>query len=137
MGFAFDFDPIHQILRSIFSGRVTDEDLVNHQRAGMLLVNFLDPRFALIDLSDANPFEATAHGMRALAKLPPAMPQVDRPRVVIAPSDHTFGMARIFEVEGEVTRPNLHVVRSVQEAFAILGVEMDETKFGPISAARR
>src|ERR1017187_5730906 len=111
MAFAFDFDPIHQILRSTFSGKVSDEDLLNHQRVGLLLVTSLDPRFAVIDLSAANPFEATADGMRALAKLPPAMPQTDRPRVVIAPSDHTFGMARIFEVEGEATRPNLHVVR--------------------------
>jgi hypothetical protein len=44
-------------------------------------------------------------------------------------------MARIFEVEGEATRPNLHVVRSVKEAWAILGVEMEEAKFGSISRA--
>ncbi len=135
MGFVFDFDPTHQILRSRFSGRVTDEDLLNHQRVGLLLVTSLDPRFAIIDLSGADPFEVTSDGMRKLAKLPPAMPKVDRPRVVIAPSDYTFGMARIFEIEGEATRPNLHVVRSAKEAFAILGVEMEEAKFGSISGA--
>jgi hypothetical protein len=133
MAFAFDFDPIHQILRTTFSGKVSDEDLLNHARMASLLVTSLDPRFAIIDLSAADPFEATADGMRALAKLPPAMPKVDRPRVVVAPSDHTFGMARIFEVEGEATRPKFHVVRSVKEAWAILGVEMAEAKFGPIS----
>jgi hypothetical protein len=132
MAFVFDFDPTHQILRSTFSGKVSDEELVNHQRVGFQLVTALDPRFALIDLSAADPFEVTADGMRALARLPPAMPKTDRPRVVIAPSDHTFGMARIFEVEGEATRPSLHVVRSVKEAWAILGLEMEEAKFGPI-----
>jgi hypothetical protein len=136
VAFVFDFDPIHQILRSTFSGKVDDEDLLNHQRMGALLVASLDPRFAIIDLSATDPFAATAAGMRALAKLPPPMPKRDRPRVVIAPSDHTFGMARIFEVEGETTRPSLHVVRSVTEAWAILGVEMEEAKFGPISGAR-
>jgi hypothetical protein len=135
MAFVYDFDPIHQVLRSTFSGKVSDEDLLNHQRVGALLVTSLGPRFAIIDLSAADPFEATADGMRALAKLPPAMPQRDRPRVVIAPSDYAFGMARIFEVEGEATRPNLHVVRSVKEAWAILGVEMEEAKFGSISRA--
>ncbi len=135
MGFVFDFDPTHQILRSIFSGRVSDEDLLNHQRVALLLVTSLDPRFAMIDFSAADPFEITSDGMRKLAKLPPAMPKVDRPRVIIAPSDHAFGMARIFEIEGEVTRPNLHVVRSAKEAFAIFGVEMEEAKFGPISGA--
>jgi hypothetical protein len=135
MAFAFEFDPIHQILRSTFSGKVGDEDLLNHARMGSLLVTSLDPRFAIIDLSAADPFEATTGGMRALAKLPPAMPQMDRPRVVIAPSDHTFGMARTFQIEGETTRPNFHVVRSLKEAWAILGVEMEKAKFGPISAA--
>jgi len=135
VGFVFDFDPTHQILRSIFSGRVSDEDLLNHQRVGLLLVTSLDPRFAMIDFSAADPFEVTSDGMRKLAKLPPAMPKVDRPRVIIAPTDHAFGMARIFEIEGEVTRPNLHVVRSAKEAFAIFGVEMAEVRFGPISGA--
>ncbi|MGA8873379.1 MAG: hypothetical protein WB460_19695 [Candidatus Acidiferrales bacterium] len=135
MAFVFDFDPTHQILRSTFSGQVNDEDLLNHQRMVLLLATSFDPRFAIIDLSGADPFEVTSDGMRKLAKLPPAMPKVDRPRVVIAPADHTFGMARIFEIEGEATRPNLHVVRSAKEAFAILGVEMEEAKFGPISGA--
>ena len=109
--------------------------MLNHQRVALLLVTSLDPRFAIIDLSAADPFDVTADRVRALAKLPPAMPKRDDPRVIIVPSDHTFGMARIFEVEGEATRPNLHVVRSVKEAWAILGVEMEEAKFGPISGA--
>jgi hypothetical protein len=133
MAFVFDFDPAHRVLRSTFSGKVSDEDLLNHQRVGALLVSSLGPRFAIIDLSAADPFEATVDGMRALAKLPPAMPQRERPRVIIAPSDHAFGMARIFEIEGEATRPNLHVVRSVKEAWAIFGVEMEGAKFGSIS----
>jgi hypothetical protein len=135
MAFVFDFDPTHHILRSIFSGHVSDDDLLNHQRVGALLVTSLGPRFAIVDLSGADPFEATADGMRALAKLPPAMPQRDRPRVVIALSDHAFAMARIFQVEGEATRPNLHVVRSVKEAWAILGVKVEEAQFGSISGA--
>jgi hypothetical protein len=92
------------------------EDLLNHQRMDLLLVTNLDPPSALVDLSACDHFEVSADGMRTLAKLPPAMPKIDRPRVVIAPSDHTFGMARIFAVEGEVTRPNLHVVRSARHA---------------------
>jgi hypothetical protein len=132
MAFVFHFDPVHQILRSTFARKVIYEDLLNHQRMGLLLVTTLDPRSAIIDLSASDHFEVTADGMRTLAKLPPAMPKIERPRVVIAPSDHTFGMARIFAVEGEVTRPNLHVVRSTRQAWAILGVKMEEAKFGPI-----
>jgi hypothetical protein len=135
MGFAFEFDPIYQVLRSTFSGTVDDEDLLNHSRLGSLLVGALDPQFAIIDLSGSDVFEATIAGVRALAKLPPAMPKIDRPRVIIAPTDLMFGMARVFEIEGEVTRPNLHVVRSPREAWAILGVDMEKAQFAPISAA--
>ena len=132
MAFSFDFDPIHQIFRSTFSGKVGDEDLLNHQRMAAPLITSLDPRFAIINLSAANPFEATPEGVRALAKLPPVMPKMDRPRVVIAPTDYKFGIARIFEIEGETSRPSLHVVRSEREAWAILGVEMKEVQFRPI-----
>jgi hypothetical protein len=31
-------------------------------------------------------------------------------------------MARMFELQGQETRPNLHVVRTEKEAWAILGV---------------
>jgi hypothetical protein len=54
---------------------VSDEDLLNHQRVALLLVTSLDPRFAIIDLSAADPFDVTADRVRALAKLPPAMPK--------------------------------------------------------------
>jgi hypothetical protein len=57
--------------------------------------------------------------VRELAKLPPAMPHPDRPRVVIATSPPVFGVARMFELQGQDTRPNFHVVGSEKEAFAI------------------
>jgi len=38
----------------------------------------------------------------------------------------------MFEFEGESTRPNLHVVRSRREVWAILGI--DEPQFEPLPA---
>jgi hypothetical protein len=125
----WDFDPVHRILRSKFAGKVSDEDLMNHQRMAAMLVKALDPRAAIIDLSRADPFEATPAGMRHLAKLPPPMPKVDRPRVVVAPLDHVLGLVRIFQIEGEVTRPSLHVVRTMSEAWHIIGGEESRARF--------
>ena len=130
VAYTWDFDPVHQILRSTFTGKVTDGDLLNYQRMTALLVSALDPLAAIADFTDADPFEATPDGVRRLAKLPPAMPKTDRPRVIVAPVDHVFGMARIFEIEGEATRPSLHIVRSVAEAWVIIGVV--EPHFEPI-----
>jgi len=45
-------------------------------------------------------------------------------------SPHIFGLARIFELEGEATRPNLHVVHTEHEAWAILSVK--EPRFEPV-----
>jgi len=126
-----DFDPINRILRSTFQGRVTDKDVLNDQRMMLLLTGFLDPLGAIVDLSDADPFEATPDGLRHLAKLPPAMPKADRSCVVVAPSDYIFGLVRIFEIEGGATRPNLHVVRSTDEAYGILALW--EPRFEEIS----
>ncbi|MFZ0334265.1 MAG: hypothetical protein WAN10_00150 [Candidatus Acidiferrales bacterium] len=129
----WDFDPIHHILRSTFVGKVNDDDLMNHQRMAALLVESLDPLAAIVDLSGANPFEATPGGMRHLAKLPAPMPKVDRPRVVVAPPDHVLGLVRIFQIVGEATRPNLHVVRTMPEAWLIIGVEAAQARFEAVA----
>jgi hypothetical protein len=39
-------------------------------------------------------------------------------------------MARMFELQGQETRPNLHVIRTEKEAWAILGVS--KPKFEPV-----
>jgi hypothetical protein len=39
-------------------------------------------------------------------------------------------MARMFEILGEGTRPNLHVVRTLEEAYKVLDVR--EPQFEPV-----
>jgi hypothetical protein len=58
------------------------------------------------------------------------MTDQNRIRCVVAPSDKVFGLARMFELQGEGIRANLHVVRTMKEALAILGVQ--EPKFDPV-----
>jgi hypothetical protein len=50
--------------------------------------------------------------------------------VFVAPTPHIFGMARRFEILGEETRPNWHVVRTLEEAYEVLDVR--ELQFEPI-----
>jgi len=97
-------------------------------RMAILLAESLDPLAGIIDFSSVTDLKATPSKMRELAAFPPVMPQRDRVRVIIAPSDHVFGMVRIFEIEGEATRPSLHLVRSAREAWAIIGIEDPEFK---------
>jgi len=133
MAFQFEFDPLHQIIRIMFSEVVTEDDLMSFYRMAALLVQRLDPQAAVVDFTSVNSFDISVEFMRSLAALPPAIPQPERPRVVVAPADYVFGLARLFAVEGEATRPNFHVVRSAQQAWAILEVQKPE--FTAISQA--
>jgi hypothetical protein len=82
------------------------------------------------DMSAVTSLEVSPDTIRELANLPPALSDSSRPRCIIASSPKIFGMARMFELQGQHTRPNLHVVRTQKEAWAILGVS--NPKFEPI-----
>ena len=60
--------------------------------------------------------------IRELAALAPADPLVSRPRVIVAPNTLIYSFARMFQIFGKITRPNLHVVRNLAQALALLGV---------------
>jgi len=131
MPYSFYFDSENRIVLVCFDGRVTDELLSEFQRIGARrIVATMDFRGTIVDFSDVDSFEVTAETVRTLAWEEPADPDSSRPRVMVAPEDHVFGLCRIFASHGEDTRPNLHVVRSMEHACAILSVA--EPKFEPI-----
>ena len=59
------------------------------------------------------------------------MPDPSRLVVFVAPSPDLFGMARIFELQGAETRPNLHVVRTTAEAYQVLNIQ--NPLFAPVT----
>lgn len=130
MPYHFEFDSIHRILRCHLEGRVSDEELREYYGEQEKYSVQQDPLGGILDMSAVTSLEVSPKTIRELAKSPPAMPNPGRPRVIIATSPPVFGVARMFEMQGQETRPNLHVVRSEKEALAILGVT--ETKFEPI-----
>jgi hypothetical protein len=135
MPYHFDYDPKYRLLRTWFEGEVTDDELVEFYKKAGENVALTDPLCGLTDFSACTRFEVTADTIRRLAKLTPALPQPSRPRVIVAPTDRMFGMARIFEIEGETTRPNIHVVRTLQEALLILGV-FEQPRYEPVALHR-
>jgi hypothetical protein len=122
MPYHFDFDSAHRILRCQLEGRVTDAELKEFYRETEKYAAQFDPLGGIVDMSDVTSLEASPETIRELARSQPAMPNPDRPRVLIATSPPVFGIARMFELQGQETRPNLHVVRTEEEAWAILGV---------------
>jgi len=52
-------------------------------------------------------------------------------RVLVIPQTFIFGLARMFQILGEKNRPELQVVRTMDEAYHLLRVERPE--FHPVS----
>lgn len=134
MSVLFDFDLIHKVIRAQIEGIVTDESLKQYYESLSRLAH-QNPAFSgLCDMSAVSFLAVSSDTIRGLAKLPPAVPDPDIPRCIVAGSPAMFGMARMFELEGAETRPNLHVVRTEREAFAILGIVVPQ--FGSIEPTR-
>ncbi len=126
----FEFDATNRILRAKFQGHLTNEDLKEYYSLASTLVAKMNPSSAILDLSDVTTLELTSSTVRGLAALPPTVPDQEKPRFIVAPSPPIFGFARMFELEGGQTRPNLHVVRTAKEVWAILGIR--EPQFQPL-----
>ena len=121
MPYQFDFNSKNRILRGRLTDRVDDDELADYYRVAMLLSHSLHPHAGITDLSPAV-VSVSSQTIETLAKLPPAMGAPSRPRFIVAPSDHVFGLARMFQILGEATRPNLHVTRSAGQVWESLGI---------------
>lgn len=130
MSYHIDFDPTNRILRARFEGRVTDDELQEVYRFGQGYVTRFDPLSGVTDFSGVTAVAFSSQTMRDLARSKPIMPDPSRPVVFVAPSPDLFGMARMFELEGAETRPNLHVVRTAEEAYNVLNVR--DPRFAPV-----
>jgi hypothetical protein len=122
MAHRFDFDVKNRIIRCRVDGIVTDESLRKFYRACAAHGALNPTYFGLVDTTDVIFIAISPQTIRELAQLPPAIPDPNIPRCIVAGSHEMFGLARMFDLHGSDTRPNLHVVRTEQEAFAILGI---------------
>ncbi|MGD0508083.1 MAG: hypothetical protein ABSA27_09815 [Terriglobales bacterium] len=124
MAYRFEFDPVNKILRGNFDGRVTDESLAEFYRAAQAHWAATDASAAISDYTFATEWAVSHEFIRALANEEPAVADpAKRPRVVVAPTAVGFGISRMFQIVGESKRPRFKVVRTMDEAFAELGVK--------------
>ena len=130
MPFFFDFDPANGVLRCRVEGRLTDGLLKDVYVRATDYVAKKPPRAGIMDFSAVTGVQVSNETIRQLAQAPPIMPDMNAPRFIIATAPRAFGMARMFELLGQDSRPNLHVVRSLEAACAILGVK--ELHFEPV-----
>jgi hypothetical protein len=130
MSYRFDFDSKHRIIRCRFEEAVNDQILKEYYGVAAKCSTLNAPCAGILDMSAVTSIAVSHQTIRELANLPPTIRDPASPRFIIAPSPQIFGMARMFELQGQETRPNLHVVRSEKEVWAILGVQ--DPRFEPI-----
>jgi hypothetical protein len=121
--FRFEIDPVNKILLARLEGRLTDELLGELYGVVRKYSIATDARAGIWDLSSVNDLAVSSGFVRSLAELEPAMPDATKPRIIVAPTATGFGLARMFQILGESTRPLLQVVRTMDEALAALGVQ--------------
>jgi hypothetical protein len=123
------FDADHNVLRQSFQGRLTDTALVEgYYQAGKYVVRH-PPSGTVTDFSDVTSIEVSSHTVRTLAATPPKLP-VGCARVFVTPQNALYGVARMFQILVERNRPDLHIVRTLDEAYRFLGITSAD--FSPI-----
>jgi hypothetical protein len=82
-----------------------------------------DPTFShIIDFSRVTAANVSTNFIKFLAQEKPLFDR-NAKQIVVAPQAHIFALARMAQILRERQLPNIQVVRSTHEAWAILGIE--------------
>jgi len=126
----FEFDHENRVIRSRIEGTLNREALVEVNRKLAEYDAVMPARAGILDLSRVTSVDLSSKTMADLAARPPLVTNPERIRCIVAPSAHVFGMSRMFQMLGENTRPNFHVLRSLEEAYAL--IDLKDPHFEPI-----
>ncbi|MFZ0957235.1 MAG: hypothetical protein WAN60_12885 [Candidatus Sulfotelmatobacter sp.] len=128
MGCVLDFDAKNAVLRVTIEGVVTDESLLKSYAIVAKYFASHPPCHGILVFSHTK-FDVSSDVVKRLAAGASAFP-AGFMRVFVTPSDVVYGMARMFQILAEKTRPDLHLVRSLDAAYKLLQLESPE--FGPV-----
>jgi hypothetical protein len=124
MTYAIDLDPMLQVLRVTVTGIVTDQATREMYASLSHFAATGGPYALIVDMSGVTKNQLSAETIRDVANESPAVP-VGRPRVMAAPGPADYGLGRMFELWRDGMGGQLHVVRSLDEAYAMLGVNAE------------
>ena len=119
--YVIDLDPIHQVLRLTIRKVLTDQVVLDAYRSIGRLASQGGPYAAIFDGSEVQDVKLSADTVRSLALGAPAVP-AGRPRVAVVNTIVLYGLTRMFESTRTSVGLQFHIVWSVEEAYAMLGV---------------
>ena len=114
-------DRSKKLVITTYSGQVTNAD-VACQISEIKRQAPYDPDCRVItDFTHVTLFDISSDQIRSVADS--KSPLASASRVMVAPSDVAYGTSRMFQMLAGHTRPNITVVRSMEEAYAVLGIQ--------------
>ena len=132
MKYVIDLDPTHLVLRVTVTGTVTDPATRELYASVGDVAAAGGPYAAIFDLSEVTGNQLSIETVLLsietvldLVRKRPAVPG-GRPRVVVAPRPEDYGLFRMFEVLRDEMGRKLHLVISMDEAYAMLGVSPED-----------
>ena len=126
MKYVIDLDPTHQVLRVTVTGTVTDPTFREVYASLSHFAATGGPYAGIFDMSGVTDNQLSIETIRDVAQKPPAVP-VGRPRVVVAPRPEDYGLGRMFERLRDGMGGQFHLVLSVDEAYAMLGISPENS----------
>jgi hypothetical protein len=124
VGYHFEFDAANKILLARFEGQLSNKSAEEYHDALGKNWRATNPRAGIWDLSGVTEFTLASDFLRNLAAREPVTPGLtSNPRFIVVPVTAGYGLMRMFQIVGETSRPLLHVVHTIDEALAALGVQ--------------
>jgi hypothetical protein len=132
MEFRFEFAETENILRLTLSGEINDQAVLELWTKGVPIAESYSSSRLVVDTAGVTRFSVSPRAVNTIAKRhSPDLPT----RIIVAPSNLLYGTSRMFQTLTESTRKNVHIVRTMHEAYKVLGVE--SPKFVPINPAAK
>ena len=120
--FQLEFDAQIKLIRLTANGEVSDQFLTQGINALEKCRTQYGSCNCIVDYSGATQVTVTTPCLRQLAGTAPIFP-MECLTVHVAASDVMYGLARMFQTLSSETRPNLRVVRTMNQALDLIGVK--------------
>ena len=119
MGIVVGFDEGRKTVLASLDGVLNESVLADLTAAIRSVVQSQTPSAIIVDLSGITSFEISNQAVRSIARTP-STASTEIERIVIAPQNHIYGVTRMFQAYADGNRPNVHVMRSLEEAYKYL-----------------
>jgi hypothetical protein len=113
-------DRNNKFVITTYSGEVSDADVARQISEILRHAPYGADYRAITDFTGVTQFNISADKIRSVADT--ESPLAGAKRVMVAPSDVAYGTSRMFQTLASDTRPNIVVVRTLDEAYATLGI---------------